>query len=127
MVHNSDSSNTETAPDLEAVLDALGDPVCRMILGELDNPMTAKELSEACDIPRSTMYRKLETLCEVSLLTEVTDIQEHGGHTTEYKIAFEKLTIEQTEDNEIAISITRTSETTADHLLRMWSEVSEEL
>lgn len=125
MVH--DSSESENAPDLEAVLNALGDSTCRMIIAEIDNPMTATELSAACDIPLSTVYRKLDTLCEVSLLSKVTDIQESGGHTTKYRIAFEKLTMEQTENNEIIVSITRTPETTADQLLRMWSEVSEEL
>ncbi|WP_239685580.1 helix-turn-helix domain-containing protein [Halolamina pelagica] len=41
---------TET-PTLQTVFDALEDQDCRAILEQLDRPMAAKELCEACEIP----------------------------------------------------------------------------
>ena len=49
-------------PQLQVVLDALDDPECRTIIEQMEAPMTAKELSENCDVPLSTTYRKLDLL-----------------------------------------------------------------
>jgi hypothetical protein len=51
-----DSVSSEDPPSLQAVLDALDDADCRTILRETAEPMTATELIDACDIPKSTVY-----------------------------------------------------------------------
>lgn len=56
------SSLRSEEPSLQAVLDALDDPDCREILRAIDEPMTASEISDATDIPSSTVYRKLDLL-----------------------------------------------------------------
>lgn len=56
------SSLRSEEPSLQAVLDALDDPDCREILRVIDEPMTACEISDATDIPSSTVYRKLDLL-----------------------------------------------------------------
>ncbi|MFB6198530.1 MAG: helix-turn-helix domain-containing protein, partial [Halobacteriaceae archaeon] len=62
-------------PNLQTVLDALDDQDCRKILEKLEEPMTAAEIAEACDIPISTTYRKLDLLSEGSLVSEGTKVR----------------------------------------------------
>ncbi|MFP4529699.1 MAG: helix-turn-helix domain-containing protein [Halodesulfurarchaeum sp.] len=113
-------------PDSQAVFDALEDGDCRRIIEHLEEPLTAKELSEDCELPLSTTYRKLDILTEASLLSERTVIQSDGHHTTQYEIAFEEVTIELDEDHRITVGIQRASESTDERLETLWAEVRRE-
>lgn len=113
-------------PDLQSVLDALDDEDCRRIIEVLTDPMTAKEISEGCDMPLSTTYRKLDLLTEASLLSERTVIQSDGHHTTQYEIAFERVEIELDDDHDITVAIQRTPESTDERLETLWAEVRKE-
>ena len=113
-------------PDLQSVLDALDDEDCRRIIEVLTEPMTAKEISEGCDMPLSTTYRKLDLLTEASLLSERTVIQSDGHHTTQYEIAFERVEIELDDDHDITVAIQRTPESTDERLETLWAEVRKE-
>lgn len=67
------------------VLDALADADCRSILGATGNgPLTVAELVTTCDLPRSTLYRKVETLADAGLLDERVRMREHGPHPSAY-------------------------------------------
>ena len=121
-----DPHQTEDAPALQEVLDALDDPVNRTIVKQLDSPMTASEISEACDVPLSTTYRKLEILTEASLLRETTQIRKDGRHTSRYLVDFEGLGIHLSEDREFSVYIERPARTTEERLASMWEEVREE-
>jgi len=70
--------------DVQAVLGALADADCRRILAELDDPGTAPEIAERCDLPRTSAYRKLSTLSEADLLDERIEVREDGHHATRY-------------------------------------------
>ncbi|MFB6093358.1 MAG: helix-turn-helix domain-containing protein [Halanaeroarchaeum sp.] len=113
-------------PDLQAVLDALDDEDCRQIVEVLTEPMTAKEISEGCDMPLSTTYRKLDLLTEASLLSERTVIQSDGHHTTQYDIAFERVEIELNDDHDVSVAIKRSPESTDERLETLWAEVRKE-
>ena len=113
-------------PDLQTVLDALDDEDCRRIIEVLSEPMTAKEISEGCDMPLSTTYRKLDLLTEASLLSERTVIQSDGHHTTQYEIAFERVEIELDDDHDITLAIQRRPESTDERLETLWAEVRKE-
>ena len=113
-------------PDLQAVLDALDDPDCRAIVRQLDDPMTASELSEATDVPLSTVYRKMDLLSEASLVTELTEVRSDGHHTTRYGVAFEQVSFELTDDRDLSVAIDRPPESTDERLADMWSEVRKE-
>lgn len=117
---------SEEKPDLQAVLDALDDEDCRRIIEHLEEPMTAKELSQDCEMPLSTTYRKLDLLTDASLLSERTVIQSDGHHTTQYEIAFEKVAIELNEDHQIGVAIRRQPESTDERLETLWAEVRKE-
>ena len=112
----------------EDVLDVLGDEPTRQIIETLSEPMTANELSEACDIPLSTMYRKLDHLTEASLVTESTQIRQGGQHTTRYQLDFSEIGVWVSEDQSLAASIDRPSrESTADQRLEeLWTQIREE-
>jgi DNA-binding transcriptional ArsR family regulator len=116
----------EESLDLQTVLDALDDPDCREIIRVLDHPMTAKEIANACDVPLSTTYRKLDLLEEASLLEEGTKIRPDGQHASQYDIAFEEVIIALAESREFQVEITRTSRSADRQLAQLWSEVQKE-
>lgn len=116
----------DDASTLQDVLEALDDQGCRCIIEALDDPMTAKELSEECDIPLSTTYRKLELLTDAALLEERAVLQPDGHHTTEYDLIFEEMVIQLDEDHNLDVGIARPSASTDERLETMWAEVSKE-
>jgi DNA-binding transcriptional ArsR family regulator len=113
-------------PVLQDVLDALDDPTCRAVINHLDDPMTANELTTACDIPLSTMYRKLDLLTEASLVREQTAIRQDGQHTTRYALAFEEINVSLDEDRMIEIQMKRATPGPDERLSELWSEVRRE-
>ena len=114
-------------PDLQTVLDALDDADCRRILKELDVAMTANEISEACDMPLSTTYRKLELLKEATLVEEETRIRDGGHHSHEYVTSFEAIQIALAESRDLDISIEAGATTADEQLTTIWSVIREEL
>ena len=70
---------------VDDLLTALEDAGCRAILDATgDEPLCARELSERCDLPLSTTYRKLNRLTGVGLLAERTRLRPSGRHASEY-------------------------------------------
>ena len=114
------------AAELTSVLAALDDADARAIIKQLNDPMTASELSDACDIPLSTTYRKLDLLTEASLLTEGTKIRPDGHHATTYEISFEAVRIFLTEDLDLDVEVERREQSPDKRLADLWSEVRRE-
>jgi DNA-binding transcriptional ArsR family regulator len=123
-----DPSREEAPPDVGDVLDALADDAARRIVTALSEPKTASELSEECEIPLSTTYRKLEKLTDASLLDESTDIRRDGQHTTRYAVAFEEVAVSVDEENEraFAVEFERPEQARDERLADLWSELREE-
>ena len=92
-------------PDAGTVLGALHDEDCRAILAELTEPQTARELLERCEIPRSTLYRKLDRLVEATLVREGTEIRDDGSHASRYDVYFEEVHVTRGSDAEIEVEI----------------------
>lgn len=96
--------STETDPDTRTVLAALEDGDCRTILeATADEALTASELASRCEIPSSTVYRKLELLTDAGLLEERIRIQMGGKHASEYCRRFEEITIPVADPSGISI------------------------
>lgn len=74
----------ETVEDF-AILEAVGNAVNRKILRCADPPMTVKEISNECDIPLSTAYRRVEELTEVGILREQLRVMGNGLNPAEYQ------------------------------------------
>jgi len=123
-----DPSKRDDSYQSEDVLSSLGDEPTRRIIETLSEPMTANELSEACDIPLSTMYRKLDALTEASLITEITQIRSGGQHTTRYELDFTEIAVLFSDDHTLQAQVNRPSrESTADQRLEeLWAQIREE-
>ncbi|WP_246985079.1 ArsR/SmtB family transcription factor [Halorientalis marina] len=116
--------------DLQRLLDALGDPDCRRIVRELDDPMTAKELMDACDLSQTTTYRKLDRLSETALVAADTELREDGHHTTRYERAVEGVFVDlagTAPDEADDITLVEDEESPDETLARLWSQVGEQL
>lgn len=112
---------------LQDVLDALDDPDCRAILRETIEPMTANELIDTCEIPKSTLYRKLELLSTASLVRERETVGSDGGRVTHYECAFEDVTISIDDGGEFSVQIDRPARASEERLADIWSIMGEEL
>ena len=88
--------------------------------------MTASEVSEACDIPMSTTYRKLDLLSEASLLAEGTQVRSDGHHATQYRLAFDSVTFGLTEARTLSVTIGRPARSAEERLASLWGEVRRE-
>lgn len=72
--------------DLQEILNVLNSPTSRLILDAVsEQPMSATEISDSFDIPRSTVYRKLDALCDVSLLERTARLRPDGHHENIYR------------------------------------------
>lgn len=121
-----DPRDDDEEPVLQDVLDALDDPACRAVIRHLDEPMTTKELTAACDISLSTMYRKLDLLSDASLVHEQTEIRQDGQHTTQYALAFEEINVSLDDERMIDVQIKRAPPDPGERLSELWSEVRKE-
>lgn len=83
-----------TAPDhTPTVIALLGDADCRELLATADTPMTAAELVDACDIPRATVYRKLNRLADAGLVETSRRLRKRGRAPTEYRRQVDRLLV----------------------------------
>lgn len=121
-----DPFQEDPEPEPDQVLSALDDADCRDIIASLEAPMTANELSEVCDVPLSTMYRKLDRLSDATLLEEGTEIRPGGQHATRYEVDFQEVSFRLDDDREFEVSIARPAKTADQRLATLWSQVREE-
>jgi DNA-binding transcriptional ArsR family regulator len=91
------SKDVRTALDEDAVetlLDAFDDAYCRAIPDATsERALSAREISEACELPLSTTYRKLKQLTDADLLDEGTRICRTGKHASEYRRVVEDVVV----------------------------------
>ncbi|ADQ67727.1 IclR family transcriptional regulator [Halogeometricum borinquense DSM 11551] len=118
--------SAEEPSELLSVLDALDDADARAIIRALVEPMTASELSDECDIPLSTTYRKLDLLTEADLLVEGTEIRADGHHTTTYEVTFDEVRIELTDERRLDVNVVRPEQAPDQQLADIWSAVRRE-
>ncbi len=81
---------TDDPPDVDAntrqILDVLRDGECRRILGTLaHDSRTASELCDGCDVSQSSLYRKLDRLCEAGLVAETGRVGTNGRSASVYR------------------------------------------
>ncbi|QFU82752.1 winged helix-turn-helix domain-containing protein [Natronorubrum aibiense] len=97
----------EEPVDTQAVLAALDDDACRAILeATSEESLTATELSEQCEIPMSTAYRKVEKLTDANLVEERVRINTSGKHATEYRKCFDDVLV-SVDGGDVTIEITK--------------------
>lgn len=117
--------------DPQSVFEALADPDCRDVLATLDDPLTAREVVDACDLPQTSAYRKLDRLSEAGLVDERTELRVDGNHATTYVRDCSGVVVAIDEDDyEVDFLRERTAEedrTADERLARLWSQIGEEL
>ncbi len=83
-----------TDSTLKAFLLAADDSDCRAILSAIEEePKAVKEVSEECDVPLSTAYRKINRLHEAGLVEERVRLSGSGNHTNVYQEDFDSALI----------------------------------
>ena len=98
------SAHNSQNADPGVVLSALSDDDSRRILAACDEQaMTAQECADACDVPLSTVYRKLGTLSDASLLEESRRIQAANHHPREYSTSFDTLSLSLAAGSDVAV------------------------
>ncbi len=113
----------DTSPDeqdLSRVIELLDDEHVRTILTATSaEPCSAGELAERCGISASNIYRRLNELQDVNLLSEQTRPRADGNHESVYTAELSALEL-RFEDGDMMWSLTRDTDDVADGLTRMW-------
>jgi predicted ArsR family transcriptional regulator len=98
---------TDEPPRLQRVLEVLSDECSRTILSALSEPSTATELAEQCDIPSSTVYRKLDTLTATGLVEERVTVKPEYGRVSRYELNLESVSIAVDGDGGFSMTVER--------------------
>lgn len=97
---------TEEA-DVESLLSTLEDPDCRSIIeATTSEALSASELSERCDLPLSTTYRKVDQLTDVGVLDERVRLSRSGQHTSEYVLQVNSIELSVDSEAGVVLEIT---------------------
>lgn len=109
----------------EEVLNLLTDDGTREVLIHASrNPMTARELSNVCDVHHSTIYRRIDRLQAHDLLEELGRVDPDGHHSTAYKTKLREVTVKLTEGGyDVRL---RMEETPSERMAQMWREIRED-
>lgn len=108
----------------EELLELLGQEHVRQILVATSRKaMSAKELSDECDVAQSTIYRRSQAMLAHDLLVERTQIESDGSHHSVFEANVDHLDID-IEDGSIEASI-HVKENAAQRFSRIWSDIRE--
>lgn len=122
MPHPRDGPDVSEESPLETVVALLDDDHARAILtATSDEALSAKELSERCDISQATVYRRVDRLTGAGLVTERTRPRADGHHDTVYVASLDELTV-RLRDGRLEFELDRRGEDIADRLTRLWEE-----
>lgn len=101
------NDGAESSPSVEPILDALSVETNRRILSALDEPMTAADLVEVCEISSSTVYRKLDLLSKVGLVEERLAVDSKSGRCSLYERNLEKVSVSIGDDGRVTVRVER--------------------
>ena len=117
-----DSPGVSDEPTLETVVELLDDEYARDILTATSvDALSAKELSDHCDVSQATVYRRVERLAEAGLVDERTRPRADGHHDTVYVAALDELSV-RLRDGELVFDVEYRGDDVADRLTRLWED-----
>lgn len=108
------------SPDVETVFDLLKSESARRIVCTIEEPMTAAEVADACGIPRSTAYRKLQAMAEAGLLRK-----QEGGDAARYAVDFEVVVVRNV-NGDLELDLEVPTRSASEQLSTLWGEVRAE-
>ena len=110
----------------ERIVNALGDPVNRRLLGFLDaGPRSVQEILTRLGLPKSTVYSRLHDLRELGLVAvQRTVISPEGKRTDLFRSLLEEARIDLRAGS---VTLTmRTRDLTTERLKSLWSDLRQE-
>ena len=88
-------TNDEENIDGETYLDVISDEYTQKIVQLLiTQPLSAAEITSKCDMSRCTVYRRLNDLAEIGVISEEQRVCENGHHKKEFKLAKRNINVE---------------------------------
>lgn len=112
--------NEERSPsEIFAILD--DDYACAILKATHQEPLSAKALSENCDMSVSTVSRRVNKLLELDLLVERTQVDPDGHHYSEYESKLDRINI-QLQETGFDVNVER-REDAADRFTRLWDHM----
>lgn len=106
--------------NLETVVGLLDDDHVRTILLAMsEDPLSASELTEECDAPQQTVYRRLECLQKAGLVDDRTGVRKDGHHDTVYMATLDRVSI-RLRDGAFEFELERTHTDAGDELTDLW-------
>ena len=115
-----DGPGVSDEPALPTLLDLLDDGHVRTILTATSvEPLSAKELSERCDVSTATIYRRLDRLTDAGLVAERTRPRSDGHHDTVYAATLDEVSI-RLRDGELRFDLDHRGDDVAAPLTRLW-------
>lgn len=92
--------------EMQEILSALDDADCHAILEATSGgALTANEISETCDLPLSTTYRKLDLLADVGFVEERTRIRGSGKHASEFVRSVSDVVVSLSQQGTVGLQI----------------------
>jgi len=108
----------------EELLELLGEKLVRQILAATSRkPLSVKELSEECDVARSTIYRRVEDMVAHDLLAERTQLETDGSHHSVYEANVDHLAVD-IDDGTINVRV-HAREDASQRFSRIWNDIRE--
>ncbi len=96
---NGEVRKTTDTGELTEVFDTLGDELSRRILVEgVSETVTASSLAEQFDVAPATVYRRLNGLCDLGFISEVTDIRQVSSSEAGYRTDVQTLVLALSSD-----------------------------
>ena len=128
-MESSESTDGGTPPPLtrqERIIDALGDPVNRRLLGFLDEaPHSVQEILSDVGVPKSTVYSRLHDLRELGLVAvQRTVITPEGKRTDLFRSLLEEARID-IRGRTVTLTM-RSRNLATERLKTLWKDLKEE-
>lgn len=114
--------NREGTSEPSEVFEVMADDYARRILVAADRkPMTAKDLSEACDASLTTVYRRVSMLQNQGLIEEHRTVGDDGSHRSVFETALEGFHVELS-GGSLELTL-ETRDELADSFTGLWSDM----
>jgi DNA-binding transcriptional ArsR family regulator len=79
----------------ESIFDVLASDTARTILARAeDEPIAADEIEDYCNVSLPTIYRRIEALQRLDLLTEKCRVDDQGNHYSVYQSTIDRISFE---------------------------------
>lgn len=95
----SERTDQQTPVDVDTLLELLGDEYTyRVLEAVVEQPRTGREIMEATEVSKATVYRRLEELEEAGLVESTIHLAKDGNHCKQFHAVVSSIRVEFDED-----------------------------